>query len=556
MSVSILYDNPKETLIHRLLSVRGIQSDPSLFLYPTFEKLWKDPSLLEGMDVAIERILTAMSRQENIMIFGDYDVDGVTSSWLVYTFFHTFLQYPHISIRLPNRLSDGYGIKNYHLDEIKSAGVSLVITVDCGITAVAEVAHATSIGLDMIITDHHHAGDTLPEAIAVINPQVSPNYLFKWLCGIGVAFKLVRWLTQQLKPQNKKEIFEYLMPMVAIGTVADCVPLVDENRLFVQRGLQLLNEGKGVPESLLQFIEYVGIKKPVTSYHIGYVIWPRINAGGRILSPYESLNSLLYTGDRQIAHLAKIDELNTERKKTQDEMFKTAEKIVDLTQKILFVASEDFHEGIIGIVAGRLTEKYHRPSVVMSINHDKWLGVASLRGPSYFSVIDMLYEVQHLLERYGGHQQAGGLTITVDRIDTLQTALQEYGTIITDELLVKHINIDTPLYVSDFLDLKEIEKIWLLEPFGQGNPEPVFVVQAAKVLSITKVGKTGNGHLKLSIQHGEVVIDVLFWSKGGSIDTLNYEVGSVVDIIATMRIDPSKAIGCYLCGQEVMVLSS
>jgi single-stranded-DNA-specific exonuclease len=249
-------------LITRLLHIRGISDDLDLFLNPTFAHYRQDPLLLNDIEPALTRIQRAISANEKIMIFGDYDVDGISSSWVIYTFFTRFLGYKNISIRLPHRLMDGYGIKSYHLDEIKAAGVTLVITVDNGITSVAEAKHAREIGLDMVITDHHKPLAEIPEAIAVVNPQISPNMRLKEICGAMVAFKVVNALAQRLITDRTRrdEAFHYMIPIVAIATVADCMPLIDENRLIVKYGLERINSRQGIPESLANFIEYLNLK--------------------------------------------------------------------------------------------------------------------------------------------------------------------------------------------------------------------------------------------------------------------------------------------------------
>lgn len=243
MAYKILYDNPNEALLTRLLKVRKVEDTIEDFLNPRFSKYRIDPRKLATMHEAVDRVVAALKNKERIMIFADYDVDGTTSGFLLYTLIKTFFGHPNVSIMFPNRLEDGYGLKCHHLDTMKSKGVDLVITVDNGITSVQEALYAKKIGLDLVITDHHHCLETIPDAIAVVNPQVSPDYRFKGICGAGVAFKLAMALVEKSTfPQEKKrEIFQYFLPVVAIATVADCVPLLDENRLFVKEGLELIN---------------------------------------------------------------------------------------------------------------------------------------------------------------------------------------------------------------------------------------------------------------------------------------------------------------------------
>lgn len=263
MRYQLLNQDADLSLIQRLLKVRNISDNPFDFLNPSIAHYRLDPFLLNDMGKGVQRIIQAMKNKEKIMIFGDYDVDGITSSFSLYKFFTQFLNYQQVSIMYPDRLKDGYGLKNKHLDEIKAKGVKLVITVDNGITSVQEAKYAKILGLDLIITDHHHALDTLPDAYALINPQVSPNYPFKGLAGVGVAFKLITALLSktQFSKEKKNQIFNYFLPIVTIGTVADVVPLVHENRVIVKKGLELINHHPDqLPKSLQGFLNFLNLK--------------------------------------------------------------------------------------------------------------------------------------------------------------------------------------------------------------------------------------------------------------------------------------------------------
>ncbi|MBS8122332.1 single-stranded-DNA-specific exonuclease RecJ [Candidatus Vampirococcus lugosii] len=333
--MDIIYDNPNEDLLQRLLKIRKIDGSIDDFLNPTFTNSWIDPYLLNDFEIAIHRIQKAIKNNEKIVILGDYDVDGITSSFLLYKFFTIFLNYKKISIRLPNRLTDGYGMKKHHLDEIKSVGADLVITVDNGITCIKEAEYASKIGLDLIITDHHKALDQIPKTLAVVNPQISPNYSFKGIAGVGVAFKIASALIKiYIKDINRKKIaLNYLLPIVAIGTVADCVPLLGENRLMTKMGIDYINTKKLIPKSISNFLSFLNIKNNIETFHIGFMIAPRINAGGRMQSPYDSLNCLIYSGDKQKKHLENIEKINNDRKKSQDDGYKEIDKIIDKSKK-------------------------------------------------------------------------------------------------------------------------------------------------------------------------------------------------------------------------------
>ena len=516
MKYEILNQDNNLSLLERLLAVRQVSDDPALFLNPRFSDYRKDPFLLNDMDKGVARIIDALKRQEKIMVFGDYDVDGVTSSYCVYRFITRFLGYSNISVMYPDRLQDGYGLKNKHLDEMKKKGVQLVITVDNGITSVNEAQYAKQIGIDLVITDHHHALDRVPEAVAVINPQVSPKYDFKGLAGVGVAFKLINALLAKSTFTNEKknQIFNYFLPIVAIGTVADIVPLVWENRVIVKRGLEIINKNPELmPKSLMGFLEALNLKENVDTYHIGFVIGPRINAGGRIESPYDSLRILLCETADQIQYIEKIENINTERRRLQDKAFRIAEKRVDPDQTFLYVCDEEFHEGIVGIVSGRITEKYNKPSAVFKIDIEKGHAVASLRGPGYFSVIDMISTAAPYLLRFGGHKWAGGLTVGLDHLDHVIQIFQDYcQREITSDQLEKVTQVDTVLLDHEWND-EELRDIALLAPFWEGNQEPLFMFEHIKVARVEAIWKKSN-HLKIYGQFWEKTVVIMMWGKG------------------------------------------
>ena len=517
MNYKVLYDNPSEELLTRLLKIRNITDDIDAFLEAKLQDYWLDPFLLNDMESAVERIIFAIKQKQKIMIFGDYDVDWVTSSYILYKFITKYLWYKNISIQYPDRIKEWYGIKKIHLDRMKEKWINLVITVDNGIASLEEALYAKQLWIDLIITDHHQDLESIPQAIAVVNPQISPNYSFKWLAWVGVAFKLICALLDRstFDTIKKNQIFNYFLPVVAIGTVADVVPLVHENRIIVKRWLEILNNQKSkIPSSLRWFLSFLNIKQPIDTYHIGYVIWPRINAGWRMTSPYDSLYSLLYSGEKQIPYLENLEQINTERRSIQEQMFKLAEQNIDLDKKFLVVHSEEFHEGIVGIVSGRLTEKYNKPSMVMKIDQEKHSAVASLRWPDYFDIIEMIKSAGHLLQRFGGHRWAGWLSVNLDNLDELVAHFHDYcEKKISEKDLKKIISIDTKLYHNEW-DIDSLCKIDKLAPFGEGNAEPTFLLENTRVNKVEKVGSNGKWHLKIHATHGEEKITSLFWGKG------------------------------------------
>lgn len=541
MNYNLIYDNPEESLLTRLFKVRHIDDDIERFLHPKISDYWIDPFLLNDMNKAVERIIEAMKQKEKIMIFWDYDVDGITSSYILYSFITDFLNYKNISIMYPNRLTDGYWLKIHHLDTIKNKGISLVITVDNWITSIEEAIYAKTLGIDIIITDHHKDLEKLPDAVAVVNPQVSLNYPFKWLAWVWVSFKLINaLLTKSNFDANKKnDIFSYYLPLVAIGTVADVVPLVDENRMMVKKWLELMNrKRKNLPLSLQWFLNYLNLNE-IDTFHIWFVIGPRINAWWRIDSPYDSLRALLYSWEKQIEYLDIITQRNDERKKMQEEHFKLAESIVHYDDAILIAAHEDFHEWVIGIVSGKLTEKYNKPSMVMRIDTEKWQWIASLRWPEYFDVIAMISKAGDILKRFWWHKQAWWLAVDLQYLEQLKTIFIEHcSSLVSPEVIEKSVKVDTKLYPHEWehSTLSQIEK---LAPFWEGNKEPIFLLEDIGVTKVEKIGTNGKSHMKIHGTLGNKNIVIMFWWKWAEVDNLIERVNEddQIHVVGKIRKD-------------------
>ena len=514
MRYQILNQDADLSLIERLLKVRNISDNSSKFLNPTLSNYWIAPFLLNEMEKWVSRIIQALKNNEKIVIFWDYDVDWITASYTLYKFITKYLNYKNITIRYPNRIDDWYWLKTKHLDAMKEEGVSLVITVDNWITSLAEAEYAKELGMDLIITDHHQPVESLPDAIAVINPQVSPNYPFKGLAGVWVAFKVLNALLTKstMTKDAKNEIFNYFLPIVAIGTVADVVPLVDENRVIVKRGLEIMNHHPDtLPKWLAGFLKFLNIKGNIDTFHIWFVIGPRINAWWRLESPYDSLKVLLCENWEQEKYIQKIEDINTERRKMQDQAFRIAEKQLDPEKKFLSVCDEDFHEGIIWIVAWRITEKYNKPSAVFKIDKEKQQAVASLRWPEYFNVIEMIAKASPYLKRFWGHKGAWGLTIELQDLDKVIKIFEDHcEECICEENLEKVTMIDTVLFPHErnYEELSEIEN---LAPFWEGNNEPNFLFENIIVERVEKVWKNWWAHLKIFWKFWDEHLAIVFW---------------------------------------------
>ena len=530
MKYQLLNESYDKTLIERLLEIRGIQSDTDIFFDPTFNRTWIDPFKIDWMERAVEHIMKSMKKGEKIMIFWDYDVDGVTASYCLYKFFRYFLQYSSVSIMYPDRQKDWYWLRNYHLVEMKSKWVQLVITVDNGITSVEEAKYAKEIWIDLLITDHHQPLNELPDAVVVLNQNCSENYPFKWLAWVWVAFKLIVALLTKCNFTNerKNQIFNFFLPIVAIWTVADVVPLLWENRFIVKRWLELMNRHPdSLPKCLKWFLSYLNIKSPIDTYHIWFVIWPRINAWWRIQSPYDSLNIFLHEWDSQIEFLEKMDVINQERRRLQDEWFKIAEKLVDIESPILIAQSWDFHEWVIWIIAWKLAEKYNKPSVVFKCDEEKWTASASLRGPNYFSIIDMLKFNADLLERFWWHQWAWWLTVKLENMDKLNKKLKSYcKKKIKDSDLEKVLFVDTKIVPEEWTswNFAFLERF---EPFGEWNEEPLFLFENLNIKKIEKVWKNGGSHMKIYANRWDQLLHLLFWWKGSRSDVISSEISVI-----------------------------
>lgn len=530
MKYKLLNESYDKTLIERLLEIRNIASWYEAFFEPTFNHTWINPFKIDWMDKAVKHIMNAMKKNEKIMIFWDYDVDWVTASYCLYKFFRYFLKYTNVSIMYPDRQKDGYWLRNYHLDEMKSKWVQLVITVDNWITSIEEAKYAKEIGIDLLITDHHQPLNEIPDAVAVLNQNCSPDYEFKWLAWVWVAFKLIVAMLSKcnLTSERKNQIFNFFLPIVAIWTVADVVPLLWENRYIVKKWLELMNRHPdNLPKCLQWFLSYLNIKSPIDTYHIWFVIGPRINAWWRIQSPYDSLNVFLHEWEEQIQFLDKMDAINQERKRIQDEWFKIAEKLVDVDAPILIAESPDFHEWVIWIIAWRLTEKYNKPSIVFKSDEEKWVASASLRGPDYFSVIDMLKDNSDILERFWWHKWAWWLTVKLKDLDKLNKKLTSYC-----KKKIKETDLEKVLFVDTKIDPQEwtvwnfafLEKF---EPFWECNEEPLFLFENLQIQKVEKVWKNGSAHMKLYAHRWDKLLHCLFWWKGSQSDLISSEISII-----------------------------
>lgn len=490
-----------------LLIKRGIASeDIPVFLEPKLEHLGS-PFLMKDMEKALQRIQRAIASKEKILIFGDYDVDGITSTTVLFLGLNQLGA--NVSYYIPNR-DEGYGLNVRALDENISTGVSLVITVDCGISAVDEVAFCNEKGVDCIITDHHLPPEILPKAYAIINPkQQGCPYKFKDLAGVGLSFKLVKALFIAYEASG----WEDYLDIVALGTVADLVPLLGENRTIVSLGLEKMNEGLRLPLKMLG--EVAGITHPIDSYHLGFAFGPRLNAAGRLESPKEAIELMLARDEQKAFQLATfLNEQNRDRQGVEqsilDQCIQMVEAMNLVKTKVLVLGNENWHHGVIGIVASRLVEKYHRPVIMLSIKDD--MATGSCRSVQGFHLYEALSYCEDLLVRYGGHAMAAGLTVEKGNIEDFREKINIYALENNiDDYLKPKLFLDMSLDPNN-LDLKMLEEISKLKPFGQSNPAPVFRIENLNIAKFNLVGQQKN-HLKVDFRLGNMYISSIGFKK-------------------------------------------
>jgi len=502
-------------VLARLLARRGLQ-DPDqarFFLQADTEKL-HDPFLMRGMDTAVERLVRAIESGEKFAVYGDYDVDGVTAAALMVHFFRE-LDCP-ISWYLPDRLEEGYGVNTEGLRRLHAAGHTLVITADCGITAVSEVAAAREWGLDVIITDHHQVGpEGLPQALAVLNPhQPDCRYPYRFLSGVGIVFKLAAGVRRRLyekgwDPARLPNLKQHL-DLFALGTIADLAPLTGENHVLSVHGLEVMRTSK--KPGLVALKNVAGCTGSIDAFAIGFGLGPRLNAAGRMGKADRGLHLLLAEHPEEALRLAKeLDAVNTERRETQNWVLEEAEYLlereVDLEEeRVIVLGSKNFHPGVIGIVASKLVEKYHRPTVLIAL--DNGTGKGSARSIPAFNLHRALGECAEHLLQFGGHACAAGLTIEAGRVDSLRAALNAVGRrVLKDEDLVPEIAIDAALELGD-LDWEFYGEVRRLEPFGPLNPAPVFLTRGVQAGKRRVIGKDGT-HIRFTASSGRARVEVI-----------------------------------------------
>ena len=499
--------------IVKILLNRGLTSIEKVekFINPSFTDL-KDPFLLPQMTKGVERIVEALRQNERMMVYGDYDVDGITAAGLMFLVLNKLGA--QVSYYLPNRLVEGYGISEDGLAEAVSQGVKLIISVDTGVTAVEEVERARELGIDIIVTDHHEPGPTLPDAIAIINPKIQPEEDGGHeLSGVGVAFKVAQALYRRLN-QPETELEEHL-DLVALGTSADIVPLIGENRILTKFGIrQIIRTTKPGLKSLTFVSGLLG--KEISTGQVVYVLAPRINAIGRLGNAEKAIKLLTTRDESAASKIAKfLEEENRRRKsideKTLTEALKMIETEVDLdNDKAIILSSRGWHQGVIGIVASRLVEKFYLPTILIAIDGDE--GKGSARSIPSFHIYNALNECSGDLLRFGGHKYAAGLTIKPNRIEPFSRKFKEAANRdLNTEALTPKLNIDAEIDLDE-IDEKFIETIDMFAPFGPSNMRPIFLTRNLETVGTPHV--VGKNHLKMKVKKGDKIFDVIGFGFG------------------------------------------
>jgi single-stranded-DNA-specific exonuclease len=516
-------------VLARLLCIRGLADldSASRFLKPSLEHLL-DPSGLADMDRAVERLLRAIAHGERIAVHGDYDVDGITSTVILRRALE--LLGGQVTHFIPERLRDGYGLQPAALERLHAEGVHVVVSVDCGIRGAEAARRARELGLDLIITDHHEPDCDLPDAVAVVNPKRHDcTYADKHLAGVGVALKLVQALCLRAGKSNWLPAF---VKIAAIGTLADVVPLVGENRVIAKLGLQMLSKGPH-KVGLRALIDVAGLTgKQIDSYHIAFMMAPRINAAGRMSTP-DIATRLLLAADEGMADearglAAQLEEENNRRRHEEQDIVAKARKIIETdpevgARSILVVAGDGWHRGVIGIVASKIVDAFYRPTIVLSIED----GVAhgSCRSIPGFDMLAALEACAPMMLRFGGHKQAAGLQIEAARIREFRQAVNAFG---DDRLepddLRPRLWLDGPLAFSG-ISSQFAAELATLAPFGPGNPKPVFETTGVQIVDGPR--RLKERHLKMSFRQERRVFRAIAWNAAEREVSLTEKKGSV-----------------------------
>lgn len=516
-------------LLAQILINKGIieEKEIEIFLNPKRNNFY-DPFLMPDMEKAINRIINAIQDKEKILIYGDYDVDGITSTTVLKKFLEERGANPEYHI--PNRLKEGYGLNKHAIEEIAKNGTQLMITVDCGISAVEETEFAKSLGIETIITDHHEPGETLPNAFAIVDSKIKTSkYPFNQLAGVGVVFKLIQAISIKLG-LDEREYLKYL-DLVCLGTISDIVPLIDENRVIAKLGLKLVNVTKNLGlKTLLISSGY----KVANSNTISFGIAPRINACGRMGFANEALQLLLSDEREEVFKLVeKLNEYNKERQEKEKEIFEEAIRQIDKKEEkspAIILGGNGWHHGVTGIVSSKITEMYFKPSILIGFEGEE--GKGSGRSIPGVDLHEAILKCNSKLEKFGGHAMAIGLSMKSQNFETFKKEINAYFDKMNINQIKQIIMIDAVANLKD-ITLKTVQELQLLEPFGEVNRTPIFCFKNLRIDSIRAL--TEGRHLKINLRDDNMIISAIGFNMGDM--SIEYKLGDRVDVIGSLEIN-------------------
>ena len=520
-------------IIAKILLQRGINTKTDIERFFNIDNtLLYDPFLMGGMEKAVKRIHSAILKKEKILIYGDYDADGVTSTAVLYKTLK--MLGADFAYYIPNRFTEGYGLNNEAVIEAKKRNFNLIVTVDTGITAIEEAKLAKDLDLCLIITDHHEPPQELPDAFAIINPKKpDETYPYKYLAGVGVAFKLAHALLGRIPNE--------LLDLAAIGTIADLVPLTDENRVIAALGLNRIRKTNN--PGLKVMLEETGLTgKELTSGHVGFIIAPRINASGRLDTAKNAVRLFITEDPQEAKQLVKqLDDINQERQNLVELITDEAVKIIETNNidqdKVIVLANENWNEGVIGIVASKISGKYYRPAIILNIDTETRIAKGSARSIEGYNIYRALALVDKILLNFGGHPMAAGLSIKEEDIPLLREKLNKLADEwLTDDDLMPIEKIETVCNLND-INIELINQIEKMQPFGIGNPSPKFLIEKAQVLDIRAIGNN-NQHLKINLKDQNQLLESIAFGKGKLLkDIANY---SDIQLLGELSINKWK----------------
>ncbi len=512
------------TLTAVLLSMRDITEKEKIEKFFSRETELSDPFLMKDMDKAVERIKSAVTAGEKICIYGDYDCDGITATTILYSYLESV--FANVMYYIPDRNAEGYGMNTGAVEKLKNEGVQLIVTVDNGISAINEIDYANSLGIDVVVTDHHKTQDILPKAVAVVNPhRADDTSPYEDLCGAGIALKLAMAMEGE-----QFSIMENYGEIAAIGTVADLVPLTGENRTIVKAGLE--NIGNTERVGLSSLIEIAGIDT-VNAGNIGFRIAPRINAAGRLGTTYDALKVFMTEDYDEAQQKAKIlNELNAQRQSIELDIFNEICDYIKINpeysyDRVIVVSSENWNAGVIGIVSSRVTELFGKPSIVISESGEICKG--SGRSVLGFSIVDAVFACSEYLEKYGGHPMAMGFSIKKENIEPFRKAINAYANKI-DKMPLSTVKIDCKLNPEKIFP-EMVHEIQEFEPFGYGNSKPVFALCEMRLDKIIPL-KEGK-HLKLAVSRNNARLNIMKFST--TVDEFPYSEGDILDFAVSLE---------------------